>query len=288
MGALWSAFVQLLVNALVFLHGLLGSYGLAIIAFTLVVRLLTLPLTLKQIRSSKAMQELQPKIKEIQRKYKDDKERQTQEMMRLYREAGVNPASGCLPILIQMPIWIALYRALFIMANQGILREGWLWIPSLAEPRGLEWLTNRANWGPETIAYLILPVLTVMTQLVVQRMIAPTMSSASQDDPSAAMMNQMNTIMPLMFGFFALQVPSGLVLYWVTSNIFQILQQYFLMREKPSPAPAAVSTSAPSGPQPAGAQPGAGTAAGGRRSGDESKGQKTHGKQSRRRKRKKR
>ncbi len=288
MGALWSAFVQLLVNALVFLHGLLGSYGLAIIAFTLVVRLLTLPLTLKQIRSSKAMQELQPKIKEIQRKYKDDKERQTQEMMRLYREAGVNPASGCLPILIQMPIWIALYRALFIMADQGILREGWLWIPSLAEPRGLEWLTNRANWGPETIGYLVLPVLTVVTQLIVQRMIAPTMSTASSDDPSAAMMNQMNTIMPLMFGFFALQVPSGLVLYWVTSNIFQILQQYFLMREKPSPAPAAVSTSAPSGPQPAGAQPGAGTAAGGRRSGDESKGQKTHGKQSRRRKRKKR
>lgn len=284
MGALWSAFVQFLINALVFLHGLVGSYGLAIIVFTLLVRLLTLPLTLKQIQSSRAMQELQPKIKEIQRKYKDDKERQTQEMMQLYREAGVNPASGCLPILIQMPIWIALYRALFIMADRGILREGWLWIPSLAEPRNLEWLTNRANWGPETIAYLILPILTVVTQLIVQRMIAPTMSSSSADDPSAAIMSQMNTIMPLMFGFFALQVPSGLVLYWVTSNIFQLVQQYFLMREKPLPGPAA--SPAPSNPQLATGAVGSDGQPGG-----ESEGQKTHvkpSKQPRRRKRKKR
>lgn len=285
MGALWSAFVQFLINALVFLHGLVGSYGVAIIVFTLLVRLLTLPLTLKQIRSSRAMQELQPKIKEIQRKYKDDKERQTQEMMQLYREAGVNPASGCLPILIQMPIWFALYRALFIMADQGILKEGWLWIPSLAEPRNLEWLTNWANWGPETIAYLILPILTVVTQLIVQRMIAPTMSSSSADDPSAAVMNQMNTIMPLMFGFFALQVPSGLVLYWVTSNVFQIVQQYFLMREKPLPSPAA-SPPAPSNPRLA-----AGAVGGDGQPGSENEGQKTHvkqPKQPRRRKRKKR
>jgi len=283
LGALWNAFVQLLIDALVFLHGLVGSYGLAIIVFTLVVRLLTLPLTLKQIKSSKAMQELQPKIKELQRKYKDDKERQTQEMMRLYREAGVNPASGCLPILIQMPVWIALYRALFQMADQGILQEGWLWIPSLAEPRGLEWLTNTASWGPQTIGYLILPVLTVVTQMVVQRMIAPTMSSSSQDDPSAAMMNQMNTIMPLMFGFFALQVPSGLALYWVTSNVFQIVQQYALMREHEKPLPQA----APATPSPAGPPAAGGSGSSGGRRGGASERQKTHAK-TRRRKRKKR
>ncbi|MDQ7030569.1 MAG: YidC/Oxa1 family membrane protein insertase [Ardenticatenia bacterium] len=283
MGALWNAFVQLLIDALVFLHGLVGSYGLAIVVFTLVVRLVTVPLTLKQIRSSKAMQELQPKIKELQRKYKDDKERQTQEMMRLYREAGVNPASGCLPILIQMPIWIGLYRALFQMADQGILQEGWLWIPSLAEPRGLEWLTNTANWGVETVGYLILPVLTVVTQMVVQRMIAPTMSNSGQDDPSAAIMSQMNTIMPIMFGFFALQVPSGLALYWVTSNVFQIVQQYVLMREHEKPLPqAAAAASSPA----AGSPPATGGNQGGRR-GSESERRKTHGK-SRRRKRKKR
>lgn len=228
---MWGAFVQVLVDALTFLEGFVGSYGLAIILFTLFVRLITLPLTLKQIRSSKAMQELQPKIKELQQKYEDDREKQSQEMMKLYREAGVNPAMGCLPLIIQMPIWFALYRALFQMADNGILREGWLFLPSLAEPRGIDWLTNSANWGPETISYLILPILTVLTQVVVQRMLSPTMGGSAggdDDNPMAGAMQQMTTIMPLMFGFFALQVPSGLALYWVTSNIFQLIQQLFL------------------------------------------------------------
>lgn len=228
---MWGAFVQFLVDTLVFLEGFVGSYGLAIILFTLFVRLITLPLTLKQIHSSKAMQELQPKIKEMQKKYKDDRERQSQEMMKLYQEAGVNPMMGCLPLIIQMPVWFALYRALFDMADQGILQAGWWFLPSLAEPRGMDWLTNTANWGPETIAYLILPLLTVVTQVVVQRMLSPTMGAGGGDDddnPMAGAMQQMTTIMPLMFGFFALQVPSGLALYWVTSNVFQLFQQVAL------------------------------------------------------------
>ncbi|MCZ7568664.1 MAG: YidC/Oxa1 family membrane protein insertase [Ardenticatenaceae bacterium] len=230
MGTLWNALVQFLTDALIFFNHIVGSYGLAIILFTLVVKLITLPLTMKQVRSSKAMQELQPQLKALQEKYKNDKERQTQEMMQLYKEYGVNPASGCLPLLIQMPIWFALYRALFALAREGHLNEGWLWIPSLAEPRSITMFWPPANWTLTTIAYLILPVLTVVTQLVVQKQMSPP-TTASKDDPSSAMLGQMNTIMPLMFGFFALQVPSGLTLYWVTSNLFAMFQQVLITGE---------------------------------------------------------
>lgn len=230
MGTLWNALVEFLTNSLIFFDTAVGSYGLAIILFTLVVKLITLPLTMQQVRSSKAMQELQPKIKALQEKHKNDKERQTQEMMQLYKEYGVNPASGCLPLLIQMPIWFALYRALFALAEQGLLNEGWLWIPSLAEPRSISIFWPPENWTLATVAYLVLPILTVLTQIVVQKQMSPP-TTASKDDPSAAMMKQMNTIMPLMFGFFALQVPSGLTLYWVTSNIFAMFQQVLITGE---------------------------------------------------------
>nr|WP_290669339.1 YidC/Oxa1 family membrane protein insertase [Ardenticatena sp.] len=232
MGSIWGAFVQLIVDALVFLHNIVGSYGLAIVLFTILIRLLTFPLTLKQLRSSRAMQELQPKIKEIQEKYKKDREKQTQEMMRLYQEAGVSPLSGCLPMLLQFPIWIGLYRAILQLADEGVLQGGWLFIPSLAEPRGLDWLTNTANWGPQTLQYLLLPVILVVTQLIVQRMMTPPSNNGASRDPNQAMMQQMMYIMPLMFGFFALQVPSGLSLYWVTSNLFQMVQQWLVNDEE--------------------------------------------------------
>lgn len=235
MGILWNALVEFLTNSLIFFNGIVGSYGLAIILFTLVVKFITLPLTMQQVRSSKAMQELQPKIKALQEKYKNDKERQTQEMMQLYKEYGVNPASGCLPLLIQMPIWFALYRALFALAGQGLLNEGFLWIPSLAEPRSISIFWPPENWTLATAAYLVLPILTVLTQLVVQKQMTPP-TTASKDDPSTAMLGQMNTIMPLMFGFFALQVPSGLTLYWVTSNIFAMFQQVLITGELKLPS----------------------------------------------------
>lgn len=182
MGTLWNALVEFLTNSLIFFDTAVGSYGLAIILFTLVVKLITLPLTMQQVRSSKAMQELQPKIKALQEKHKNDKERQTQEMMQLYKEYGVNPASGCLPLLIQMPIWFALYRALFALAEQGLLNEGWLWIPSLAEPRSISIFWPPENWTLATVAYLVLPILTVLTQIVVQKQMSPP-TTASKDDP---------------------------------------------------------------------------------------------------------
>ena len=237
---MWQAFVNLIADALLLINQLLSgmgipfSFGFAIILFTFLIKLLTLPLTLKQLKSSKAMQDLQPEIQKLQKKYKDDKEKLSQAQMALYKEMGVNPLSGCLPTLIQMPVWFALYRALFNLADVGTLKEGFLWIPSLAEPRDLSWLwplpTTGEGWLTAA-ALLVLPILTVLTQLVVQKMTAQTQTGG---DSQQAMMGQMMTLMPIMFGFFALQVPQGLVLYWVTSNLFMMVQQYFITRPSPT------------------------------------------------------
>ncbi|GAB4535149.1 MAG: YidC/Oxa1 family membrane protein insertase [Anaerolineae bacterium] len=251
---IWQAFVGVIASALTTFADLIGglgipySFGLAIILFTLVIKLLTLPLTLQQLRASKAMQDLQPELQQLQKKYKGDREKLAQAQMELYKQAGVNPLGGCLPMVVQLPIWFALYRALFQLAQQGVLNEGFLWIPSLAGPvdqfQGLSWLwplPPAVGWGAAA-AYLVLPVLTIVSQIVVQKMMTPT-----NPDPQQASMNQMMLLMPFMFGFFALQVPQGLALYWVTSNIFSLIQQYFVtgwgsLRPAPGIAEASVTT----------------------------------------------
>ncbi len=235
MGDVWGAFVKLIADALALNSDLLRSmgvpysFGFAIILFTVIIKVLTLPLTFKQLQSSRKMQQLQPEIQKLQKKYKDDREKLGKAQMDLYKEAGVNPLGGCLPMLIQMPIWFALYQALFRLATEGNLNEGFFWIRSLAEPRDISWL-----WPlPQTTegwlyaaGLLVLPILTVITQVIVQKM-----TTQPTGDSQQAMMSQMMMFMPIMFGFFALQVPQGLVLYWVTSNLFMLGQQYFINKQ---------------------------------------------------------
>jgi YidC/Oxa1 family membrane protein insertase len=186
-----------------------GSAGIAIILLTIIIRTLMLPLSLIQIRSQKSMQRLQPQLRELQQKYGNDRQRMAQEQMRLYKEGGVNPVAGCLPLVLQMPIWFALYSALITLANNDpSFQEGFLWIPSLAHPDPL----------------YILPIVTGVTQWVVQRM-----SMMPTSDPQQQQMNRMMEFMPIMFFFFSLQVASGLALYWVISNLYTFVQQYFTM-----------------------------------------------------------
>ncbi len=221
-GALWhAAVVEPLTQALVALYGLLAglglpSLGLTIIVFTVIVRLLTFPLTLQQIRSAKAMQALQPQLKALQKQYGKDRERLMQEQMRLYREHRVNPAAGCLPLLIQMPIWIGLYSALYNLTHQadGFVMQ-FLWL-NLSQPEHV------SLWPP---AIPILTLLMGATQFLYQRMVTPPAMDEQQ-----RMMNQMMLFMPLMFIYFAFTVPSGLVLYWLVSNLISIAQQYALTR----------------------------------------------------------
>ena len=251
---LWGSFVNFIALSLVYLDNILKSWGVpyafgfSIVLFTLVVRLATFPLNMQQIKSSKAMQELQPRMKEMQEKYKNDREKLAQEQMALYKEAGVNPLGGCLPTLVQMPIWFALYQSLTQLSHEGLLYEGFLWIPSLAGPvvdrgAGIGWLwplPPSIGWGP-ALAYLVLPVLLVVSQMYMQQMMTPP-----NPDPQQASMNSMMKIMPLMFGYFALVVPSGLSLYWFTSNILALIQQFFTQTSmKPATTPAGAPLRAP-------------------------------------------
>jgi YidC/Oxa1 family membrane protein insertase len=142
-------------------------------------------------------------------------------------------------MVIQMPIWFGLYQAISQLGTNDELREGFLFIPSLALPNaemGLGWLTDFANMGTNW-AYLVLPILTVITQIAVSKLMTPTApTTQNSDDPTQAVMKQMNTIMPVMFGFFALQFPAGLALYWVTNNVLTYIQ-YFVLNRAGATAP---------------------------------------------------
>lgn len=247
---------------------LTGSAGLAIILFTLFIRALLLPFSLYQSKAQKAMMALQPELKAIQQKYRNDRERLTQETMRVYKEHGVNPAAGCLPLLLQLPVFYGLYYALFnlgrdpnLAGSRGVeaFREPFLWLPSLAQPDAihlpLPGLEAVPIPGP-------LPLFMAATQYYMSKMMQTPTS-----DPQMESMNRMMTIfMPLMLLFFGVTFPSGLVLYWAASNLFSIVQQGFVTGWSPllpgggkqngSATPAGVSAPpTPNGASPSAEQP---------------------------------
>ncbi|WP_166245803.1 membrane protein insertase YidC [Paenibacillus turpanensis] len=176
-----------------------GQYGLAILFVTIIIRLLVLPLTLKQYKSSKAMQLLQPQMQEIRKKFKDNPQKQQEETMKLFTANGVNPLAGCFPLLVQMPILIALYNA--IMRN-GHIREHTFLGMQLGEPN---------VW--------VLPILAAITTYL-QYKVMP-------QQPNAQMQSLM-LIFPVLIFVMAMQFPSALALYWVYGNIFTIIQSYFI------------------------------------------------------------
>uniref|UniRef100_A0A803M6Y1 Membrane insertase YidC/Oxa/ALB C-terminal domain-containing protein n=1 Tax=Chenopodium quinoa TaxID=63459 RepID=A0A803M6Y1_CHEQI len=216
------------------------SYGFAIILLTVLVKAATFPLSKKQVESAMAMRSLQPQIKAIQQRYAGDQERIQLETARLYKLAGINPLAGCLPTLATIPVWIGLYRALSNVANEGLLTEGFFWIPSLAGPTtiadrqsgtGISWLFPFVDghpplgW-PDTAAYLVLPVLLVVSQYISVQI----MQASQPNDPNMKTSQALTKVLPLMIGYFALSVPSGLSLYWFTNNILSTLQQVFLQK----------------------------------------------------------
>jgi len=191
-----------------------GSYGLAIILLTVIIKMLLYPLTVKQVKSMKAMQELSPKMKKIQEKYKDNPQVMQQKIGALYQEAGVNPLAGCLPLLIQMPILMGMYYALFNFTYPSAEAAKFLWLPSMSEADPL----------------YILPILSALTTFLQQKMTTTEMNQQ---------MKIMMTVMPLFIGWISLSFPSGLVLYWVTMNVVQIAQQWWMYRGEDSKKEAA-------------------------------------------------
>ncbi|KAL6636530.1 hypothetical protein ACP70R_024102 [Stipagrostis hirtigluma subsp. patula] len=216
------------------------SYGFAIILLTVLVKAATFPLTKKQVESALAMRSLQPQVKAIQERYAGDQERIQLETARLYKLSGVNPLAGCLPTLVTIPVWIGLYRALSNVANEGLLTEGFFWIPSLAGPttiaarqtgQGISWLFPFTDGHPplgwsDTLAYLVLPVLLVISQYISTQVMQPPQSN----DPSQQGAQAVTKFLPLLIGYFALSVPSGLSLYWLTNNILSTAQQVWLQK----------------------------------------------------------
>ena len=178
------------------------SYGLAIILFTIVIKCAMYPLTVKQVKSMKAMGSLQPRIKKIQAQYKDDPMLMQAKLKELYAEIGVSPLDGCLPMLIQMPVLMAVYYALQSLTYEG--NPSFLWIANLSEP------------DPT----YILPVLSALTTFIASKQTMPAGGGAQN--------KMMMYFMPLFIGYISLTFPAGLVLYWVVMNIMQIGQQYMM------------------------------------------------------------
>ena len=197
-------------------YSVIPNYGVAIILLTILVRLVTAPLTHKQMESMKRLGAMQPRMKEIQEKYKNDRERQSQEMTKLMRESGWNPLGGCLPMLLQFPVMIGLYYAL---QSSISLRQApfALWIDDLSRPETLFTVP-----GLE-LPIRLLPILMALS-MVVQQKLTP----ATSMDP--AQQRMMMIMMPLMFGFLFYTFPSGLVLYWFVSNLLAIAQQLWMNR----------------------------------------------------------
>jgi len=220
--------VQAMESVITFLHDVVGSYGIAIVLFTLILKVATFPLNKAQIESTTKMQALQPAIKKIQATYAADPDKMNMMMAQLYQENELNPLAGCLPSLLQIPVFIALYRALLSLAREDLLEESFLWIPNLEGPvfgaQNADWLFKFDNWNgavpplgwSDTAAYLALPVLLVVAQSVSTQLLAPPGQS---DDPNAPGNNAVLKFLPVMVGFFSLNVPAGLTIYWFCNNL---------------------------------------------------------------------
>ena len=227
--------VQPFTNVLLMITMLVKNFGVAIILFTILIKLVTFPLTAKQIKSSQAMQELQksPRYLKMQEKYKDNKEKLAEEQMKIYKELGVSPFSSCLPMLLQFPIIIGLYQSIMrAMASTPLelIKLERIIYPFL-DPNSILPLQNRFLWlalgQPERlmIAGIGIPVLTILVVLstIIQTRVMTPPSEAGNDQ-AAAMTNSMNMTMPLMMGVLAYQFSAGLALYFVISNLTTVAQ----------------------------------------------------------------
>ncbi|HEV2596017.1 MAG TPA: membrane protein insertase YidC [Sphingomicrobium sp.] len=217
-------FMRPIFDLLMFLFHAVGNFGLAIICLTLIVRAIMFPVAQKQFHSMAAMRKLQPKMKAIQERFKDDKQRQQQEIMKLYQAEKINPAAGCLPILLQIPVFYALYKVLVVsveMRHQPFI--GWIQDLSAPDP-----LTPVNLFGllhfvpPPMLAIGVLPILVGATQYMSMKLNPQPM------DPAQA---QMFAIMPWVLVFVMAPFAAGLQLYWMTNNILTMAQQWFLYRK---------------------------------------------------------
>jgi YidC/Oxa1 family membrane protein insertase len=242
--------VKLLYNMVSILDtNILSAYAISIILATIFFKLILMPLTLKQTKSMKVMQELSPQIKEIQKKYEKDPQTLQRKQMELYKEANYNPMSGCLPMLIQMPILIAFFYVIrepvqFIFQDQAFydaMNKSFLWIKDLGFTENFLFENGTFNglaMGGMVLPFIggVFPILAIMSgysTYLTSKMTTASQPSMSEQQESTQ--KTMTMMMPVMLFVFSIQMPAGLALYWVVSNIFQVVQQYVILNSSKNP-----------------------------------------------------
>jgi len=226
-----SIIYQPIFNALIFFYNIIPGHdlGIAIILLTIVIRVILYPLSQKQIESQKKMQELQPEIKRVQEKYKNDKEKQGKELMNLYKEKKVNPASGCLPMVVQIIFIIALYRALVAGINFSECKELYSFV-ACPSKIGTSFLGILDLAKPN----IILAAFTAAAQFFQTKMMMGTMKAAAtggKSDFAQTMNQQMLYLGPLLTLFIGARFPAGLPLYWLVMTLFMIGQQHLVQKK---------------------------------------------------------
>jgi len=254
-------------SLLMLIHSGLGAvgivengWGISILGLTLLIKLLTYPLTASQLESTTKMQVLQPSVKAIQNTYQSNPEVMNQKIAELYQTEGVNPLAGCLPSLAQLPIFIGLYRSVLNLAKENALDEPFLWLPNLEGPvygsdpaHGSDWIFKgwvdgvpSLGWE-DTVAFGSIPVILIASQFLSQKLMQP-----KNQDPAQAQANAVLKFLPFLIGYFSLNVPAALGIYWVANNFITTaitLQIRSGLQDVPAAA-AAGSTSTPTVPNP--------------------------------------
>lgn len=239
-----------IINILIFIYkiftliGLPGAFGFSIIILTLIIRLILLPITRSQIKSAQKMQELKPKLELLAKNHARDKKRLQQEQLKLYQKEGINPVAGCLPLLLQMPVFIALYSVfLQILSSENkqelikqinsVVYSGVLRLNSLSTDFfGIDLGLKPTQWQKYGVLLLLVPVITALLQYWQTKVLMPqqpafssTKKKGQEEDFSKIMQKQMNFMVPAMIGFFSYSFPLGLSLYWNAFTLFGIIFQ---------------------------------------------------------------
>lgn len=245
MTALFHAiFFQPIFNILIWLYGILPykDIGISIILLTLIVKIITYPLALMQIKQQREMQELQPKIEEIRKRLKSDQDAQAKELMELYKKEKVNPAAGCWPLLVQIPIFIALYQALNVGLKAGGYGDLYAFVPT---PTSIQTIflgifdLTKPNYVLAVLAGLVQffqtkHILKPPAATITQPPADVATADGAKDESMAAMMNkQMMYVMPLMTVFIGISLPGGLTLYWLVMSALTLAQQVYVVRRMP-------------------------------------------------------
>lgn len=248
-GGWWQDYLNIFKNTLTLVHssideplrdmGITQTWGISIALFTAGVRSLLIPLSIQQSKSAEYNRALKPYQDEIRQKFKDRKELMNRAIAKLYEDSGTNPFTGCLFSLLQIPVFLGLYRGITLLAKEGALEEPFLWIPSLEGPvgppdyRGMDWLTqgwfdgHPALGWTTTISFLIMPIILVLGQTLTMKALTPEQDTSNMTPEEKETFERSQGILkflPLMIGYFSLQVPAGLTIYWLTSNAFTLTQ----------------------------------------------------------------